>query len=97
MTEAEFKKHLDAAEKSPKEIAAAVTGLSEKVLRNKPFPKNGACLKSSLTWRMSRSSIGRQSRIRFASDRLALLDRKGSGNANLAYYRAFRHFAQRAF
>src|ERR1700730_1071575 len=36
MTEAELKKHLDAAEKSPKEIAAAVSGLSEKVLRYKP-------------------------------------------------------------
>jgi DinB superfamily len=36
MTEAEFKKHLEAAEKSPKEIAAAVSGLSEKVLRYKP-------------------------------------------------------------
>src|SRR4029077_4006920 len=38
MTEAEFKKHLDAAKKSPKEIAAAVVGLSEKVLRYKPSP-----------------------------------------------------------
>ncbi len=38
MTEAEFKKHLDAAEKSPKQIAAAVTGLSDKVLRYKPTP-----------------------------------------------------------
>ncbi len=38
MTEAEFKKHLDAAEKSPKEIAAAVSGLSETVLRYKPAP-----------------------------------------------------------
>ena len=36
MTETEFRKHLDAAEKSPKEIAAAVSGLSEKVLRYKP-------------------------------------------------------------
>jgi hypothetical protein len=36
MTEAEFKKHLDAAEKSPKDIAAAVSGLSDKVLRYKP-------------------------------------------------------------
>ena len=36
MTEAEFKKHLEAAEKSPKEIAAAVSGLSDKVLRYKP-------------------------------------------------------------
>jgi len=38
MTEAEFKKHLEAAEKSPKEIAAAVSGLSEEVLRYKPSP-----------------------------------------------------------
>jgi hypothetical protein len=36
MTEAEFKKHLDAAEKSPKEIAAAVSGLPERVLHYKP-------------------------------------------------------------
>src|SRR5215831_8284984 len=36
MTEAEFHSHLDAAEKSPKDIAAAVSGLSEKVLRYKP-------------------------------------------------------------
>jgi hypothetical protein len=36
MTEAELKKHLDAAEKSPKEIAAAVSGLSERILRYKP-------------------------------------------------------------
>ena len=35
MTEAEFHSHLDAAEKSPKDIAAAVSGLSEKVLRYK--------------------------------------------------------------
>ena len=38
MTEAEFKKHLDAAEKSPKEIAAAVSFLPEEVLRYKPSP-----------------------------------------------------------
>src|SRR5271156_5136372 len=38
MNEAEFKKHLDAAEKSPKEIAAAVSGLPERVLRYKPSP-----------------------------------------------------------
>lgn len=38
MTEAELKKHLDAAEKSPKQIAAAVSGLSDKVLRYKPAP-----------------------------------------------------------
>jgi len=38
MTDAELKKHLDAAEKSPKEIAAAVSGLSETVLRYKPAP-----------------------------------------------------------
>jgi len=38
MTEAELKEHLDAAEKSPKEIAAAVSGLSDKTLRYKPSP-----------------------------------------------------------
>ena len=38
MTEAELKKHLDAAEKSPKQIAAAVSGLSDKTLRYKPSP-----------------------------------------------------------
>jgi len=38
MTEAEFRRHLDAAEKSPKEIAAAVSGLPDKVLRYKPSP-----------------------------------------------------------
>ncbi len=30
MTEAELKKHLDAAEKSPKQIAAAVSGAARK-------------------------------------------------------------------
>jgi hypothetical protein len=44
MTEAEFKKHLDAAEKSPKEIAASVSGLSEKVLRYKPSPEEWCVL-----------------------------------------------------
>ena len=38
MTEAEFRKHLDAAEKSPKQIAAAVSGLPDKTLRYKPAP-----------------------------------------------------------
>jgi len=36
MTEAELKKHLEAAEKSPKQIAAAVSGLPKKTLRYKP-------------------------------------------------------------
>ena len=36
MTEAELKKHLDAAEKSPKQIAATVSGLADKTLRYKP-------------------------------------------------------------
>jgi uncharacterized damage-inducible protein DinB len=36
MTEAELKKHLDAAENSPRQIAAAVSGLTEKTLRYKP-------------------------------------------------------------
>src|SRR5579872_2058367 len=38
MTEAELKKHLEAAEKSPKQIAAAVSGLPDKTLRYKPSP-----------------------------------------------------------
>lgn len=38
MTEAELKKYLDAAEKSPKQIAAAVSGLPDKTLRYKPSP-----------------------------------------------------------
>ena len=38
MTEADLKKHLDAAEKSPKQIAAAVSGLPEKTLRYKLAP-----------------------------------------------------------
>lgn len=38
MTEGELKKHLDAAENSPKQIAAAVLGLPEKTLRYKPSP-----------------------------------------------------------
>jgi len=38
MTEAELKKHLDLAEKSHKEIAAAVLGLPPKTLHYKPSP-----------------------------------------------------------
>lgn len=38
MNEAELKKHLEAAEKSPKQIAAAVLALSDKTLRFKPAP-----------------------------------------------------------
>jgi len=38
MTDAELKKYLDDAEKSPKQVAAAVSGLSDKVLRYKPLP-----------------------------------------------------------
>jgi hypothetical protein len=38
VTEAELKKHLDAAEESTKQIAAAVLGLPEKTLRHKPSP-----------------------------------------------------------
>lgn len=44
MTEAEFKKHLDIAEKSPKEIAAAVSGLPQNVLRYKPSPEKWSVL-----------------------------------------------------
>jgi hypothetical protein len=39
MTEAELKKHLDAAEKSPKQIAAVVSGLPDRTLRYKPSPE----------------------------------------------------------
>jgi hypothetical protein len=38
MTQAELKKHIEALEKSPKEIAAAVSGLAPGVLRYKPSP-----------------------------------------------------------
>jgi DinB superfamily len=38
MTEGELKNYLEAAEKSPKQVAAAVSGLPEKVLRYKPSP-----------------------------------------------------------
>lgn len=44
MTESELKKHLDAAEKSPKQIAAAVSGLPERVLRYKPAPEKWCIL-----------------------------------------------------
>jgi len=44
MTEAELKKHLDAAEKSPKEIAAAVSGLAPEVLHRKPAPDKWSIL-----------------------------------------------------
>ena len=38
MTESELKTHLEAAEKSPKQIAMAVSGVPDKVLRYKPSP-----------------------------------------------------------
>jgi hypothetical protein len=44
MSETELKKHLDAAEKSPKQIAAAVSGLTDKVLRYKPSPEKWCIL-----------------------------------------------------
>jgi DinB superfamily len=44
MTEAEFKKNIDAAEKSPKQIAAAVSGLPENILRHKPAPNTWCIL-----------------------------------------------------
>ena len=44
MTEAELKKHLDAAEKSPRQIAAAVSGLPDKILRYKPSPEKWCAL-----------------------------------------------------
>ena len=44
MTEAELKEHLAAAEASPKEIAAAVSGLSPQVLRYKSAPEKWSIL-----------------------------------------------------
>jgi DinB superfamily len=44
MTETELKKHLEAAEKSPKEIAAAVSGLPPQALRYKPAPDKWSIL-----------------------------------------------------
>ena len=44
MTEAELKKHVEAAEKSPKEIAAAVSGLSPEALHYKPAPDKWSIL-----------------------------------------------------
>lgn len=44
MTEAELKKHIEAAEKSPKEIAAAVSGLPPAALRYKPAPEKWSIL-----------------------------------------------------
>lgn len=38
MTSAELKKHLEEAEKSPRQVAAAVSGLLDKTLRYKPSP-----------------------------------------------------------
>jgi hypothetical protein len=44
MTDVEVKKHLEAAEKSPKQIAAAVLGLPDKTLRYKPAPNKWCIL-----------------------------------------------------
>jgi uncharacterized damage-inducible protein DinB len=44
MTEADFKKHLEIAEKSPKQVAGAVSGLSDKVLRYKPSSEKWSVL-----------------------------------------------------
>jgi uncharacterized damage-inducible protein DinB len=44
MNIAELKKHLEDAEKSPKQIAAAVSGLPEKTLRYKPSEKKWCIL-----------------------------------------------------
>jgi len=39
VTEVELKKHLDSAKQSPKQIAAAVSGLPDKILRYKSSPE----------------------------------------------------------
>jgi hypothetical protein len=44
MTESELKKHLETAEKSPKQIAVAVAGLPEKTLHYKPSPEKWCIL-----------------------------------------------------
>jgi uncharacterized damage-inducible protein DinB len=44
MTDGELKKHLDEAEKSPKQIALAVSGLPDKTLRFKPAPDKWSIL-----------------------------------------------------
>lgn len=44
MTEAEIKRHLDEAEKGPRNLAAAVSGLPGKVLRYKPAPEKWSIL-----------------------------------------------------
>jgi uncharacterized damage-inducible protein DinB len=44
MTDSELKKHIEAAEKSPKQVAAAVSGLPDKVLRFKPAPDKWSIL-----------------------------------------------------
>ncbi len=44
MTESELKTHLDAAEKSVKQIAIAVSGLPDKVMRHKPAPEKWCIL-----------------------------------------------------
>jgi hypothetical protein len=44
MTAAEFAKHIDAAEKSPKQIAAAVSGLTQSALHYKPAPEKWCIL-----------------------------------------------------
>jgi hypothetical protein len=57
MTEAELKKHLDACEKSPKEIAVAVLRLPEKTLRYKPSPDKW-CIWEMLGHLAQRTVIG---------------------------------------
>ena len=44
MNESELKNHFDAAEKSPKQVAAAVLGLPDNVLRYKPAPEKWSIL-----------------------------------------------------
>jgi hypothetical protein len=44
MTEAELKQHLDAAEKNPRQLAAATSGLPAETLRYKPAPDKWSIL-----------------------------------------------------
>ena len=57
MTQAELTKHLDAAEKSPKQIAAAVSGLPEKTLRYKPAPDKWCILEILASFFLKRFSV----------------------------------------
>ena len=55
MNEAELKEQIAAADKSPQQIAAAVSGLPNKTLHYKPAPDKWSILEILGHWRMLRS------------------------------------------